>query len=190
MAARRISRRAIHPAALGAEASYRAGTFFGDPGVLPRLRSTTSVINNGGQHIGTLPAFWDGLVWAGTPQRCWREHHAMTRYADDVAARVNEVFADHPELRDHRQEHPWLVGWLGDVKAPVWLVAANPSATQVDRIHSAASTPEAQWAASRGDRLFRQALVEYGLKVGEPMSAGGWNCYITNVMKSEVFVKH
>lgn len=113
----------------------------------------------------------------------------MTDYADEVAARVDAVFTAHPELRDHRREHPWLVGWLGDVTAQVWLVAENPSATQVDRIHSSGSTPEAQWAASSGDLLLREALVEHGLKSGGPLSAGEWHCYITNVMKSEVFVK-
>ena len=113
----------------------------------------------------------------------------MDQYADEVAAQVDAVFVTHPELKDHRPDHPWLVGWLGDVTAPVWLLAENPSATQVDRIHSSVSTPEDQWAASRGDRLLRDTLVEHGLKNGEPMSPGGWHCYITNAMKSEVLVK-
>lgn len=113
----------------------------------------------------------------------------MTDYSDQMAARVDAVFAAHPELPDHRRDHPWLVGWLGEVKAPVWLVAENPSSSQVDRVHSSEATAEAQWAASRGDLLLREALVEQGLKSGEPLSAGGWHCYITDVMKSEVFVK-
>jgi hypothetical protein len=112
----------------------------------------------------------------------------MTDYAGEIAARVDAVFASHPELRDHRREHPWVVGWLGDVSAPVWLVAENPSATQVDRIHFSTATPEAQWAASRGDRLLREARVEHGLKSGGLLEPGGWHCYITNVMKSEVFL--
>lgn len=59
----------------------------------------------------------------------------------------------------------------------------------MDRIHSSTATVEAQWAASRGDRLLREALVEHGLKSGGRLEPGGWHCYITNVMKSEVFVK-
>ena len=31
--------------------------------------------------------------------------------------------------------------------------------------------------------LFRQALVAAGLKSGEMTSEGGWNCYITNLIK-------
>ena len=106
-----------------------------------------------------------------------------------MAIQVGAVFAAHPELGDHRAVHPWLIGWLGDPHAPVWLVSENPSATQVDRIHSAVATPESQWAASRGDALLREALVEHGLKLGGELAAGGWRCYLTNVMKSEVFVK-
>ena len=119
---------------------------------------------------------------------------SFSGHAANVADRVSEVFAAHPELPDHREAHPWLVGWLGSVASPIWFVAENPSATQVDRIHSRSATVESrlyssQWAASRGDRLFRDALVEHGLKSGGPFESGGWNCYITNVMKSEVLVK-
>lgn len=110
-------------------------------------------------------------------------------FSEAMDERIGAVFAAHPALPDHRREHPWLKGWLGDSSAPVWLVAENPSATQVDRIHSESATVEAQWAASRGDRLLREALVEHGLKRDGPMSPGGWNCYITDVMKSEVFVR-
>jgi hypothetical protein len=88
----------------------------------------------------------------------------MADYAAEMAAQIDEVFTDHPELDDHRASRPWLLGWLGDPWADVWFVAENPSATQVSRIHSTTATPESQWAASRGDRLFREALVELGLK--------------------------
>lgn len=110
-------------------------------------------------------------------------------FAEEMVARIGQVFDAHPELPDHRQEHPWLSGWLGDPSAPVWLVAENPSATQVDRIHSETATADAQWAASRGDRLLREALCETGLKLGDPLGPGGWSCYLTDVMKSEVRVK-
>ena len=112
----------------------------------------------------------------------------MDDFDELIGDQIDGVYALHPDLHDHRHDHPWLHGWLGDVSSPVWFVAENPSATQVDRIHSATSTPEDQWAASRGDRLFRDTLVEHDLKDGEPMAPGGWRCYITNVMKSEVYV--
>ena len=110
-------------------------------------------------------------------------------FADAVARLTDEVFATHPELDDHREQFPWLTGWLGDPSSPVWFVAENPSTTQINRINTVASTPEHQWAASRGDQLFRETLVELGLKIGTAESAGGWRCYITDVMKSQVFVK-
>ena len=113
----------------------------------------------------------------------------MDDHASTMARLSDDVFFAHPGLEDHRSDHPWLTGWLGDVTSPVWFVAENPSARQVDRIHSATATPEAQWAASRGDRLLREAMVEAGLKEGLPLGPGGWRCYITNVMKSEVRVK-
>lgn len=109
-------------------------------------------------------------------------------FAEQIAARIDQVFRLHPELPDHRAEHPWLTGWLGDPSAPVWFVAENPSATQVDRIHSDHATVDAQWAASRGDRLLREGIVDAGVKVGGLMEPGGWRCYLTDVMKSEVRV--
>lgn len=120
--------------------------------------------------------------------RSWHRS-TMADHAEEMARQIAAVFESHPELADHRQAHPWLTGWLGDPAAKTWLVSENPSATQVDRIHSAAATPESQWAASRGDRLLREALVEHGLKTGTASGPGGWRCYLTNVMKSEVFVK-
>jgi hypothetical protein len=83
----------------------------------------------------------------------------------------------------------WLRGWLGDVTAGVWFVAENPSLTQIRRIHTTRSTFESQWAASAGDRMFRHALCELGLKTRDQFEPGGWRCYITDVMKSVVFVK-
>lgn len=111
-----------------------------------------------------------------------------TSFTEQMAAQTAETYRNNPEVPDHRQDHPWLTGWLGEPTKPVWLVAENPSATQVDRVHSANSTIEDQWSASPGDRLLRQALLEHGLKTGSLFSPGGWNCDITDVMKSEVVV--
>lgn len=113
----------------------------------------------------------------------------MKSHAEEMERRIGEVFDAHPELEDHRLSYRWLTGWLGDPAATIWLISENPSATQVARIHSVSATPESQWAASRGDRLLREALVEHGLEGGSAFDPGGWCCYITNVMKSRVFVK-
>lgn len=113
----------------------------------------------------------------------------MDDYTAQLSSAIDAVYRDNPEIPDHRAQHPWLTGWLGSPDAAVWFVAENPSATQVDRIHSNAATVESQWAASRGDRLLREALVDAGLKRGSLFEPGGWNCYLTDVMKSEVTVK-
>lgn len=108
---------------------------------------------------------------------------AIDQFQRELAARSAAVFAAHPRiLLDHRREHPWLTGALGDPFAPVWFVAENPSLTQVERVVD--RTSNGQWAASRGDRLLREMLVRHGFKVGSALSPGGWRCYITDVAKS------
>lgn len=97
------------------------------------------------------------------------------------------VFAAHPELVDHRTEFPWLTGALGDPSADVWLVAENPSLTQVRKARDA--TVEHQWSVSPGDLILRNALVSAGLKTGGPLEPGGWRCWITDVIKSADIVK-
>jgi hypothetical protein len=99
-----------------------------------------------------------------------------------LADAIDNVFQHHPELVDHRSDFPWLTGCLGDPFADVWLVAENPSLTQVRRATNA--TAESQWSVSPGDKLLRQALVAAGLKSGDPFEPGGWRCWITDVIKS------
>lgn len=109
-------------------------------------------------------------------------------FIDSLAAEQARVFAAHPELLDHRKKHPWLRGSLGDPFAPVWFIAENPSLNMVRKMTGLSEND--QWAASRGDQIFRDCLHRYGFKTGEPLSAGGWRCYITNVIKSADVVKH
>ena len=108
---------------------------------------------------------------------------SMDSYWDGFAAEVDAVFTAHPGLDDHRGHYPWLLGALGEPTAPVWFLAENPSLNQV-RSAGQERTPEAQWSESRGDALFRNALIAVGLKDGGPMAAGGWRCYVTDVVKS------
>ena len=103
-----------------------------------------------------------------------------------LAKQIENVFKSHETLFDHRQEYLWLTGVLGNPNSGIWFIAENPSLTQVERVlnpDGEAPTPEAQWWASRGDKLFREMLVAHGFKQGTIDSPGGWNCYITNVVK-------
>ena len=103
------------------------------------------------------------------------------------------TFRIHPDLYDHRSQYPWLVGALGNPDTDTWFVAENPSLTQVERAlnpDGGKPTPEAQWWASRGDKLFREMLVKYGYKKGTKESPDGWQCYITNVIKEADYTQH
>jgi hypothetical protein len=87
---------------------------------------------------------------------------------------------------NHHTKFPWLTGALGDPNSGIWFLGENPSLGQVERVRDPSGgrpTEEAQWWASRGDRLFREMLVKHGFKVAPIDSAGGWGCYITNVIK-------
>jgi len=62
----------------------------------------------------------------------------------------------------------------------------KPELGQVERVRNpGGGTPtiEAQWFASAGDRLFRNALVTAQFKASNWDEIGGWNCYITNLIK-------
>ena len=50
-------------------------------------------------------------------------------------------------------------------------------------------TEETQWSESRGDKLLREKLVKYGFKKGSFDSKGGWNCYLTNIIKEADYTK-
>jgi hypothetical protein len=108
-------------------------------------------------------------------------------FAEGLALERQRVFQAHPELTDHREEFPWLTGSLGDPFARVWFVAENPSLTQVRR--AGGRTADQQWSVSRGDKLLRNALYRHGFKTGDPLSPGGWRCYITDVIKSADVVR-
>jgi len=115
------------------------------------------------------------------------------QYWTGLAKQTDLVFQAHPSLYDHRQDYPWLRGALGDPHKGIWFIAENPSLTQIERVQNpdgGAPTPEAQWSASRGDKLFREMLVKHGFKQGTIDSPGGWNCYITNVVKETDFANH
>ena len=103
-----------------------------------------------------------------------------------LAIQIDIVFQSHSSLFDHRSEYPWLTGALGNPNSGIWFIAENPSLTQIERVQNpdgGVPTLDAQWWASRGDKLFREMLVKHGFKMESIDSPGGWNCYITNAVK-------
>ena len=87
-------------------------------------------------------------------------------------------------LCDWFEKYSWLTGFIGDIHAPVWFLAENPSLSQIDKQAMKYDLNEnLQWNASDGDRLLREAITEANLKTGDPKKNGGWKCYISNVDK-------
>lgn len=107
-----------------------------------------------------------------------------------LGAKIGQMFGRHPELFDHHDRFPGLTNGLGDPFSPVWFIAEFPSLGRLEHENFVVTVSEAQWSVSPGDKLFRSALVEAGLKVGEPQAAGGWRCYITNLIKEAEHAAH
>ena len=98
---------------------------------------------------------------------------------------VDRVLAAHPEL-DRRAEYPWMHACLV-IRSDCLVLCREPSDTRLRRVTEA--DPEQQWAVSRSDLLFREALCRNGFKIGDSLLArGGWRCYITDVAKTPVVV--
>jgi uracil-DNA glycosylase len=111
----------------------------------------------------------------------------------ELLKHIDQVFASNPSLHNHRRTFPWLTGALGDPEAGVWFVGENPSLGQVERVtdpNGGRPTEEAQWWASRGDRLFRELLQKHGFKSSPPDVHGGWRCYITNAIKEADYAQN
>jgi hypothetical protein len=111
----------------------------------------------------------------------------------ELRARINhrleELGTPHRTLQ--LDEYPWLYGALGAVPSDVMFICENPSIAGVrqantDTIDGGAPDIEAQWWGGRKNpaaKRFRPVLTEMGLKTNGPDQRGGWNCYITNVVK-------
>ncbi len=111
-------------------------------------------------------------------------------FEQELGERIGKVFAGNPGIRDHRKEHKWLTGSLGDPFSGIWFLAESPSLSKIETrtnrgVTSSGDelTPEAQWGSSRGSKVFREALVGAGFKDSPWNSKGGWHCYVTNVIK-------
>ncbi|MDP9236329.1 MAG: hypothetical protein M3P30_02845 [Chloroflexota bacterium] len=110
------------------------------------------------------------------------EPHDAGDFFAEVAQAVEHVHTAHPEFRDLRREHPWLTGSLGDPFAGVWFVAEIPSLGPVVGGGSRPSR-ETQWTGNNAAILLREMLVRNGFKTGAVRDYGGWNSYLTDVMK-------
>lgn len=113
-------------------------------------------------------------------------------YRYELVERTRSVLAADRDVDDHLQEFPWLIGALGEPDSAVWFVGENPSLTMVERARNpdgGRPTEDAQWWASRGDRLFRDLLYKHGFKRSPPEASGGWQCYITNIIKQPDYAK-
>ena len=92
-----------------------------------------------------------------------------------------------------QRQYQWLYGALGAVPSDVMFICENPSQAGVKKAELAARRGdrqpdiEDQWrGGGPGDpatRIFRAVLYEIGLKRTPPDDPGGWQCYITNVIK-------
>jgi len=104
---------------------------------------------------------------------------------------VNEKKYDKSLAKSQIEEFPWLYGALGKVPSDVMFICENPSITgvkkaHVDTIDGGRPDIEAQWWGGSKDRAakcFRKALYKLKLKTTQPRERGGWECYITNVIK-------
>lgn len=108
---------------------------------------------------------------------------------EKINLRLRELGTRHADLQI--KEYPWLYGALGAVPSEVMFICENPSLSGVRRAHvdtidGRAPDIEAQWWGGRNNpaaKRFRRVLHRMGLKTTRPDARGGWNCYITNVVK-------
>ena len=97
-------------------------------------------------------------------------------------------------------KYQWLYGALSAVPSDVVFICENPSRDGVEKADWAARCGgrqpdiEDQWRGSGpGDpatRIFRPVLCEFGLKLTPPGDRGGWQCYVTNVIKEMAVAKN
>lgn len=111
------------------------------------------------------------------------------RYFEELRALINQHLEDLQTPHRHLQinQYPWLYGAIGAVPSDVMFICENPSIAgvrqaHVDTIDGLAPDIEAQWWGGAAKR-FRKVLSKTGLKTNRPDERGGWNCYITNVVK-------
>lgn len=113
---------------------------------------------------------------------------AVPGHFNELRERIHERLKDPgvyaPFASEQICKYKWLHGALGNPDADAMFICENPSLTGVAWAHSnpprQPADIEAQWWGGR----FREVLCALGLKSGEHDAPGGWNCYITNVVKT------
>ena len=102
----------------------------------------------------------------------------VERLSDKVYSNADPLL-----ITDRREEFGWVRGYLGDPFAPVWFVAEAPSLKPIKQARGVL-TPDDQWNISKGDALFRKMLAKHDFIQGDARTPSGWQCYITDVVKS------
>jgi hypothetical protein len=119
---------------------------------------------------------------------------------EELRQRVNAHLAaiNSPVSREQAEDYPWLFGALGKVPAQVMFICETPSLTPIRRDNQRAEDEgptgiDKQWWGGEKNpacKRFRTALCETGLKTTPRSSEGGWECYITNVIKEANIAGH
>ena len=92
-------------------------------------------------------------------------------------------------LARKQKSYTWLYGAIGKVPTDIMFICENPSLKGIENAQAMAEKLgneydiEAQWWGGNAGTVFRPALCELGLKTSPPDAIGGWECYITNVIK-------
>lgn len=115
--------------------------------------------------------------------------HYFEELRNRIHSRLEELRL--PGWETQIKDYSWLYGALGCVPASVMFICQNPSlkpmrSAHTNTIDGAPPDIEAQWWGGKKNnaaKRFRFALHETGLKTTPPSERGGWNCYITNVVK-------
>jgi hypothetical protein len=115
-----------------------------------------------------------------------------TKINQKLGKRKEQLSAGEEVMIDYQiAKYTWLFGALGQVPSDVMFIAENPSIAgithaDIDTIDGLPPDIEAQWWGGKKDNaatVFRPFLFEVGLKKSPPQEKGGWNCYITNLIK-------
>ncbi|MGD0795034.1 MAG: uracil-DNA glycosylase family protein [Dehalococcoidales bacterium] len=111
--------------------------------------------------------------------------YSVDKYSLELNKRIEGIFLNHPEWKDTHNKNPWLTGFLGNPFSNIWFVGENPSLRPVEtatKNHPIINSDN-QWNISRGDKLFRQALLKSELITGSLETPKEWHCYVTDIIK-------